>query len=329
MDPIRILLLLRDVPPCRLPHRSARARSTPGSSINEELRDGSSPLHYLCNRANYAGYIKGLVASEAEWCFDGTTGDGAEQCLQILLSAASASGLALLDGKDNYGNTPLHLACKNVVKPGLLVDSLLKAGASVHAVDPNGKTPLHLALKTACDDAPAAVQLLLDAGSDVLFKDEEGKTPLDVAMRLRDQSDFKARGEALATLLREPTERAKAALAESRRAEKMLKAAKRREQQAKQTEAAAAEHERRARDSARALAAQQARRAAEAAAIEEQRRALASETEAKLAAERAAAEASLVLVREKAALARAAERAESRRALAARKAAAEEDARRA
>ena len=132
-----------------------------------------------------------------------------------------------------------------MVKPGLLVDSLLKAGASVHAVDPNGNTPLHLALKTACDDAPAVVQLLLDAGSDVLFKDEDGKTPLDVAMRLRDQSDFKARGEALATLLREPTERAKAALAESRRAEKMLKAAKRREQQAKQTEAAAAEHERR------------------------------------------------------------------------------------
>ena len=127
----------------------------------------------------------------------------------------------------------------------------------------------------------------------------------------------------------QPTAEAKAALAESRRAEKLLEAERRREQEAKQTAAAAVEQERLARESASVLAAEKVRRAAAAAALEENRRRIASETAAKLAAEQAAAEAALVLVREKAALAEAAERVESRKALAARKAAAAEQAQRA
>ena len=300
-----------------------------GSSIFEELRDGT-PLHHLCKPARGRPIPAALVTPDGAL----VTPDGAEQCLQLLLSASSTTDEAILDRKDSYGNTALHLACRHApVRPGL-VDGLLKAGASVQAVNRDGKTPLHVALLKPCDEATAVVQLLLEAGSDVLFKDTGGKIPLEAVMCLRevmyasDNLVCIARGEALVKLLHRPTATAKAALVESRRAERMLEVAKRREQEAKQTAAAATEQERHARESAPALATQKARREAEAAALEEQRRAFAAEAAAKLAAERATAEASLVLVREKAALAEAAERVESQKALAARKAAAAEQAQR-
>ena len=101
----------------------------------------------------------------------------------------------------------------------------------------------------------------------------------------------------------------------------ILEATRRREQEAKQAATAAVEQEQQVRESASALTAGKARRVATAAALEEQRRCIASETATKLATEQATAKA-LVLVREEAALAEAAERAESQRALAAQKAAA-------
>ena len=257
------------------------------------------------------------------------------------IEGLNALGVEIAAGGES-GNTPLHLAC---VDNYGLVDCLLKGGASVHPVNQDGDTPLLLALqnKNKLDvvQLQQVVQLLLDAGSDVLWKDNRGMNALEVALaekqaRTTDDLGYPITHELeerlnLEALLRSAAERAnsaKAAVVESRRTEKMLAAAKRREQEAKQAAAAAAELERQARESAPALAAEKARRAAEAAALQEQRRALASETEAKLAAERAAAEASLVLVREKAALAEAAERAESQKALAERKAAAAEHARR-
>jgi len=254
------------------------------------------------------------------------------------IEGLNALGVEIAAGGES-GNTPLHLAC---VDNYGLVDCLLKGGASVHPVNQDGDTPLLLALqnKNKLDvvQLQQVVQLLLDAGSDVLWKDNRGMNALEVALaekqaRTTDDLGYPIMHELeerlnLEALLRSAEERAKAAVVESRRTEKMLAAAKRREQEAKQAAAAAAELERQARESAPALAAEKARRAAEAAALQEQRRALASETEAKLAAERAAAEASLVLVREKAALAEAAERAESQKALAERKAAAAEHARR-
>ena len=284
-----------------------------GSRIYEELRDGQGPLHLLCNSTH------GLHRQSPL--------GGAEECVHILLIVASACVEAPVDVADNYGNTPLHIACNNTMRPDL-VNCLLKAGASAHTVNQEGETPLHNALVTLCDEGEQIVRLLIDAGANVLFKDAGGRTALEAATSLRDQADSK-RGEAMISLLREPTAIAKAALAGSRRAEKMLEATKRREQEAKQAAAATADQERQARESAPELAAQKARRAAEAAALEETRRDIASETAAKLAAVRATAEASLVLVREKAALAEAVERTESQKALAARKAAAAEQAQRA
>ena len=275
---------------------------------------------------------------------------GSADCLRFLLGCVREGSFlvaveeyessTIVDAKERFGATPLSFACQ----AGQLecAQLLLKAGASVHSANQDGDTPLLLALqnKNKIDVVRVhhVVQLLLDAGSDVLWKNSRGMAALEVAYaekqaRTADVDGYPIMDELeprmlLEALVCSAMERAKEALVESRRTEKRLAAAKRREQDAKQAAAAAAELERQARESAPALAAEKARRAAEAAALQEQRRALASETEAKLAAERAAAEASLVLVREKAALAEAAERAESQKALAERKAAAAEHAQR-
>ena len=256
---------------------------------------------------------------------------GSADCLRFILGCVREGSFlvaveeyessTIVDAKERFGATPLSFACQ----AGQLecAQLLLKAGASVHSANQDGDTPLLWALQNINPinvvQLHKVVALLLDAGSDVLWKNSRGIAAREVAFeekqaRTTDTDGYPITVELeprmlLEALLCSATERAKEALVESRRTEKRLAAAKRREQDKWYEAAAAAELERQARESAPALAAEKARRAAEAAALQEQRRALASETEAKLAAERAAAEASLVLVREKAALAEAAERA--------------------
>ena len=83
---------------------------------------------------------------------------------------ADAVGLidqgADLHAKDNYGCTPLHLACVN--GHAEVVKALLEKGADVHAKDSHGMTPLHY----ACMNGHAeVVKALLEKGADVHAKD--------------------------------------------------------------------------------------------------------------------------------------------------------------
>jgi TonB family protein len=81
----------------------------------------------------------------------------------------------LVSGKDNMGNTPLHIAVEYDHKD--MAEMMRSKGAGVNAKNNKGETPLHMA---AQKDNERMVKLLLD----ITAKDDRGNTPLDVAGKL-------------------------------------------------------------------------------------------------------------------------------------------------
>ena len=86
-----------------------------------------------------------------------------------------------VNARDNFSNTPLHLA----VRFPEMVELLLARGAQVQARNAFGDTPLHLAV----GDSPLSrrdrrvVELLLAAGADARARNLFEKTPLDYSLR--------------------------------------------------------------------------------------------------------------------------------------------------
>jgi ankyrin repeat protein len=79
-----------------------------------------------------------------------------------------------VNARDNFSNTPLHLA---VSFPEML-ELLLSRGAQPGARNAFGNTPLHLAVGDR-----RAVELLLAAGADARARNLFDKTPLDYSLR--------------------------------------------------------------------------------------------------------------------------------------------------
>jgi ankyrin repeat protein len=79
-----------------------------------------------------------------------------------------------VNARDNFSNTPLHLA----VRHAAMVELLLARGAQVGARNAFGNTPLHLAVGDR-----RVVELLLAAGADARARNLFDKTPLDYSLR--------------------------------------------------------------------------------------------------------------------------------------------------
>jgi len=98
-----------------------------------------------------------------------------------------AANHSLVNGKNELGSTPLHIAASNA-SPAI-AKLLLDKGANVNAKDNNGATPLHMAAFTGRKDN---VQLLLSHGANVHAKDNKGGTARDYADQVlnREVADF-------------------------------------------------------------------------------------------------------------------------------------------
>lgn len=78
------------------------------------------------------------------------------------------------NAKDNNGDTPLHLICRNGATD--MVDVLLNSGANINEKSlQEGMTPLHVAF---CADRPEMATLLIAKGANLRIRDSEGATPL-------------------------------------------------------------------------------------------------------------------------------------------------------
>lgn len=82
------------------------------------------------------------------------------------------------NGRDEYGNTPLHDSLQDEDATRALID----AGADINARNKNGETPLMWAF------SQRVAEILLKAGADLSLRSDSGKTALDYARdRKRDQ----------------------------------------------------------------------------------------------------------------------------------------------
>jgi len=117
-----------------------------------------------------------------------SVGDAAcgKLCNEDFMSKASADEAGWLidrgmdvNGRDDEGHTPLHLAARYSKSPAL-VRALIRKGARVNARDDHNCNPLHYA---AAYNNVAVVQALLAAGVDVNAVREDGMTPLHNAAK--------------------------------------------------------------------------------------------------------------------------------------------------
>ena len=112
-----------------------------------------------------AGALTVTVRPVLHWAAE----NGLTQIARQLLDQGSD-----VNARDNFSNTPLHLA----VRHPAMVELLLARGAQIQARNAFGNTPLHLAVGDR-----RVVELLLAAGADARARNLFDKTPLDYSLR--------------------------------------------------------------------------------------------------------------------------------------------------
>ena len=87
----------------------------------------------------------------------------------------------MIDAKDNYGATPLHIAAHRGGASSVeVLKCLIENGAFINARSEYGATPLHSAAM-AKDSNIEVLKCLMENGADVTEKDDNGETPIDLA----------------------------------------------------------------------------------------------------------------------------------------------------
>ncbi|HSX20460.1 MAG TPA: ankyrin repeat domain-containing protein, partial [Gammaproteobacteria bacterium] len=128
----------------------------------------------------------------------------AQELATILLEMPNAD----INLQNIYGETPLHVACKNRALPPALTSLLLAKGANPNLITninatgtgiPGGNTPLHLLLKSQSGYeahrqlTPESVEnakLLVNAGTDLSKRNDEERTILDELQQTMDRTRY-------------------------------------------------------------------------------------------------------------------------------------------
>ncbi|MDE6314544.1 MAG: ankyrin repeat domain-containing protein [Lachnospiraceae bacterium] len=108
--------------------------------------------------------------------------DGKSRTTRMLMKPFIELGASLED-RDENGNTPLLLACKNSALTAALY-MILEKQADINAVNQEGDTALHLAAKAETDKSFGICCVLLEQGADINAQNKEGITPKDVISKI-------------------------------------------------------------------------------------------------------------------------------------------------
>ncbi|CAB0033789.1 unnamed protein product [Trichogramma brassicae] len=133
-----------------------------GAATNLVDREGSTPLHTVCEYADDEDRVRMLIEISNE-----------------------ENKPVVVDARDKLGRTPLHLALAR--GNGQVVKYLLKLGADPNLADENGFSPLHVVSKDLYDDAEF-LTLFCDVSKEVNrplqldAQDKNGRTPLQWAV---------------------------------------------------------------------------------------------------------------------------------------------------
>lgn len=134
-----------------------------GIEVNLQDKNGLTPMHQLIN-----------------------LGDNTKNGLKLMRKLINHG--AIINLRDIYSRTPLHLACEKA--NDTFVSELLKAGADPTLKDCLGQTPLHMALRSSYRNEKIR-EALLKAGADVNAQDDMGNTPLHKAVYYQELESVK------------------------------------------------------------------------------------------------------------------------------------------
>lgn len=170
-----------------------------GADVNSVSNTGSTPVYYFCHQSQWedteesidevflpiVGILHDAKANMNIKAVDKST---VLHFAAARLNETSCSTLiefgACLDVRDYLLRTPLHMAARNKLHPGVC-ETLINAGGEIDVRDINKTSPLH----TAClFENAEAVRILLENKSDVSAKDELGIQPIHIAAENGDET---------------------------------------------------------------------------------------------------------------------------------------------
>ncbi|MDR1469752.1 MAG: ankyrin repeat domain-containing protein [Spirochaetaceae bacterium] len=153
-------------------------------SLNYNLRseNGMSPLHYAVQEG-YTGYIRFLLKKNADPNITNADGETplhtAMKRGEIAVMKMVIDGGAKVDVQDGRGNAPMHIAVPEEIHAEAL-SVLLASRANPNLRDEAGNTPLQSFV--LLNRPPLVIETLLKGGASVTAQNNEGKTALFIAV---------------------------------------------------------------------------------------------------------------------------------------------------
>ncbi|ORX52952.1 ankyrin repeat protein [Piromyces finnis] len=79
------------------------------------------------------------------------------------------------------GDTPLHMACKDIRGDGEMMQYLVERGADVNIINNKSETPLFCLCN--CTYKDEGMPLLVESGADINIANNKGETPLLISCK--------------------------------------------------------------------------------------------------------------------------------------------------
>lgn len=161
-----------------------------GADVSQTSETGFGALHGVASTFGDEGIelAKILIAAG---CDVNASDEYGDTPLHVACISSSKSGASLLiqfllqqganpDSRSKKKTTPLHEACAgyDVIREVNVIKALLDGGAPVNAIDSKGMTPLMLVCRHFRTYNIGVVNLLLKRGADIEIKDRDGFTPV-------------------------------------------------------------------------------------------------------------------------------------------------------